>query len=125
MHDRPRKGEEGPGAARSHVGTGGADACSAGHQAAPCRKGATSDADSSNRELPCAQAGLHRDVGEVRCGDGLLVAICRKRHTQSTAMIAIMIGRLIAMDVWADAHRTRGCIARSSRTRSDGGKALL
>lgn len=29
---------------------------------------------------------------------------------QSTAMIAIMIGVLVAMDVWADAHRTRGCI---------------
>ncbi len=27
------------------------------------------------------QAGLHRDVGEVRGGDDLLVAICRRRET--------------------------------------------
>src|SRR5215471_7724066 len=27
------------------------------------------------------QAGLHRDVGEVRRGDDLLVAICRRRET--------------------------------------------
>jgi hypothetical protein len=33
-------------------------------------------------ELRCAhQAGLHRDVSEVRGGDGLLVAICRRRQT--------------------------------------------
>ena len=27
------------------------------------------------------QAGLHRDIGEVRRGDGLLVAICRRGET--------------------------------------------
>src|ERR1700754_3543343 len=27
------------------------------------------------------QAGLHRDASEVRGGDGLLVAICRRRQT--------------------------------------------
>ena len=38
------------------------------------------------------QAGLHRDVSEVRGGDGLLVAICREERLQSTAMILITTG---------------------------------
>lgn len=43
--------------------------------------GARPDVASSTRELRRAnKAGLHRDVGEVRGGDGLLAAIYRRRE---------------------------------------------
>lgn len=50
--------------------------------AAPCRKTLSRMLIHPVGELRCAhQAGLHRDVSEVRGGDSLLAAICRRRQT--------------------------------------------
>jgi hypothetical protein len=50
--------------------------------AAPCRQALGRMVLHPLGELRRAhQAGLHRDVGEVRSGDGLLVAICRGGET--------------------------------------------
>ena len=52
------------------------------NHAAPCRKALSGMLLHPLGELRCAhQAGLHRDVGEVRGGDDLLAAICRRRET--------------------------------------------
>jgi len=49
------------------------------YHAAPCRKALGRMLLHPLGELRRAhQAGLHRDVSEVRGGDGLLVAICRR-----------------------------------------------
>ena len=51
-------------------------------QAAPCRQALGGMLLHPLRELRRAhQAGLHRNVGEVRGGDGLLVATCRRGET--------------------------------------------
>ena len=61
-------------------------------------------------QLRCAhQAGLHRNVSEVRGGDGLLVAICRRRQTAEHGDDRDH-GPLAAMDVCADAHMACGCL---------------
>ena len=50
--------------------------------AAPCRKPLSRMLSHPVGELRCAhQAGLHGQVSEFRGGDGLLVAICRRRQT--------------------------------------------
>ena len=50
--------------------------------ATPCRKALGRMLLHPRGELRCAnQAGLHRDVGEIRSGDDLLVATCRRGET--------------------------------------------
>ena len=50
--------------------------------AAPCREALLRILLHPLRKLRRAyQAGLHRDISEVGGGDGLLVAICRRRQT--------------------------------------------
>src|SRR5258705_9557661 len=71
------------------------------------------------------QTGLHRHVSEVRGGDGLLVAICRRRETaehrddRDHDRIPSPRWTSAPMCIWlADA------LSRCSRTGSDGGKTL-
>jgi hypothetical protein len=52
------------------------------NHAAPCRQALGRMLVHPLGELRRAhQAGLHRDIGKVRGGDGLLVANCRRRET--------------------------------------------
>src|SRR3954453_18461851 len=77
-------------------------------------------------KLWCAdQAGLHRDVSEVGGGDGLLVAICRRRQTaehrddRDHDRSPSPRWTSAPMRIWfADA------LSRCSGTGSDGGKRL-
>src|SRR5204863_8778278 len=94
--------------------------------AAPCRKPLSRMQIHPVGELRCAHwAGLHRDVSEVRGGDGLLVAICRRRQTAEHGddrdhdRIPSPRWTSARMRIWlADAF------SRCSRTGSDGGKTL-
>src|SRR5215469_13867703 len=71
------------------------------------------------------QAGLHRDVGEIRGGDGLLVATCRRRQTAEHGddrdhEKAPSLPWALALAI----VRRTGALSLCSRTGAAGGKTL-